>query len=174
VNGYPDNPYSEASQALQSWLYAYFAQTEAPWRFFASNNLSAPAERIRALGGFDTETLSYASEDRELCGRWIARGWGLTLVPEARVVHFHRLDALGFAAQHFAYGRGAHRRRLARRRQGLPALPGDRTWMLASLTRYPFAPPRRSRGLALASLAALTHVANAAGYWVERLSARGR
>jgi GT2 family glycosyltransferase len=168
LNGLPDNIYSEASQALQGWFYDYCETRASPLRFFASNNLCLPAALFHGLGGFDTATLRYASEDRELCGRWVAAGRVLDYVPEARVRHHHDLDALGFWRQHFAYGRGAYRLRLARQRQGLPPLPGDPSWMRASLADYPFKEAGRRRGLALSALAFATHGANLLGYCFER------
>lgn len=174
VNGLSGNVYAEASQALQAWLYDYCESQSSPMRFFASNNLSLPAARFRELGGFDTATTRYASEDRELCGRWQAGGGGLAYAPTARVCHYHALGAASFIGQHFAYGRGACRLRLARERQGLPPLPGDPRWMLASMTRYPLAEGVTGQALALAGLAFCTHAANVAGYLCERASLRGR
>ncbi len=170
LNGLSENIYSAASQALQEWLYDYCESCSSPMRFFASNNLSLPARRFRELGGFDTATLSYVSEDRELCGRWQALGGKLSYAPEAQVLHFHPMGLRGFVRQHFAYGRGAYRLRLARERKGLPPLPSDPRWMFVSLTRYPFAGQRPMRGLALSALAFCTHAANVAGYAFERWS----
>lgn len=168
LNGLPDNPYSTASQSLQAWLYEYCESGVSPLRFFASNNLSLPTALFREVGGFDTATLRYASEDRELCGRWQARGYTMAYLPEARVHHYHRLDARSFIGQHFAYGRGAYRLRLARERSRLPPLPGDPAWMLASLTRYPFSERGMGRSLWLSGLAFCTHAANVLGYFFER------
>lgn len=168
LNGLPDNIYSEASQAVQGWFYDYCETRASPLRFFASNNLCLPAALFHGLGGFDTATLRHASEDRELCGRWVAAGRVLDYVPEARVRHYHDLDAPGFWRQHFAYGRGAYRLRLARQRQGLPPLPGDPSWMRASLADYPFKEAGLRRGLALSALAFAAHAANLLGYFFER------
>lgn len=172
LNGVAGNVYSEASQALQAWLYDYCESRPSPLRFFASNNLSLPAVRFREMGGFDTATTRYASEDRELCGRWQAGGGELAYAPAARVFHYHALGAGSFIGQHFAYGRGAYRLRLARERQGLPPLPGDPRWMLASVARYPFAEGVSGRGAKRAGLAFCTHLANVAGYLYERASLR--
>jgi len=167
-NGLTGNRYSAASQALQVWLYDYCESRPSPLRFFASNNLSLAAAAFLEMGGFDTATLRYASEDRELCGRWLAQGRAMAYMAGALVWHYHNLNAWRFIGQHFTYGRGGYRLRLARERAGLPPLPGDPAWMLASLTRYPFAEPGIGRGLALAGLAFCTHAANVAGYFYER------
>lgn len=50
LNGLPENPYSTASQSLQSWLYDYCESRVSPLRFFASNNLGLPREAFLALG----------------------------------------------------------------------------------------------------------------------------
>ncbi|BBL77331.1 glycosyltransferase [Methylomagnum ishizawai] len=168
LNGLAGNLYSEASQSLQAWFYDHCAGCASPLRFFASNNLGLSTARFRELGGFDTATLRFASEDREFCGRWLAAGGALGYVPDAMVRHYHDLDPVRFWRQHFAYGRGAYRLRLARRRRGLPPLPGDRAWMWASVSRYPCAEPGPGRKLALAGLALATHVANLAGYLFEQ------
>jgi glycosyltransferase involved in cell wall biosynthesis len=173
-NGVPCNIYSAASQALQEWFYDYCESQASPLRFFASNNLSLPAALFREMGGFDTATVRYASEDRELCGRWLAWGRQLGYVPAARVWHYHRLDAPGFWRQHLAYGRGGYRLRLARAKQGLGELPKDRRWAFASLFRYPFREPPLARGMALSVLAFGTHLANLLGYVLERRGEQNR
>jgi GT2 family glycosyltransferase len=98
------NPFSAANQALQEWLYDYCESRASPPRFFASNNLGLAAERFRELGGFDTATLRFASEDCELCGHWRAGGGGMAYAPGARVFHYHSLDPWSFVGQHFAHG----------------------------------------------------------------------
>ena len=172
ANGLTGNVFSGASQALQAWFSDYCQANASPMRFFASNNFSLPATSFRGMGGFDTATLRFASEDRELCGRWLSEGRELAYVPQARVHHFHRMDAFGFLSQHFAYGRGAFRLRLARERRGLPNLSGDPAWMWASITRYPLREPELRRKLGYALLAFCSHAANVAGYWQERACSR--
>jgi len=167
-NGLLNNPYSTASQMLQSWFYHYCQTRRSPMQFFASNNLSIAKANFMQLGGFDTETLRFASEDRELSGRWLGLGGELRYLPDAKVYHYHHLTAGSFVAQHFAYGRGAYRLRLAREKYQLPPLPGDRVWMLKSLTHYPFINADFSRGMVMAVLAFCTHAANVVGYFYER------
>lgn len=168
LNGLAGNVYAEASQALQAWFYDYCATRASPLRFFASNNLSLSAARFRELGGFDTATLCFAAEDRELCGRWLATGGALTYVPDGVVRHFHDLNPLQFWRQHVAYGRGAYRLRLARVRGGLPPLPGDRRWIVTSIFRQPFLEHQARGRFILAALMFCTHAANITGYFLER------
>ncbi len=173
VNGLPDNIYSTATQTLQEWLYDYWESRRSPQRFFASNNLCLPRRLFLDLGGFDAINLPYAGgEDRELCGRWMAAGGELIYVREALIRHFHALDAGRFWRQHFRYGQGAYRMQQARRQQGLPPLPRDVGWVLASVFRYPWTESGVTRGLAMASLMLETHLANLAGYSFERMYAR--
>jgi glycosyltransferase involved in cell wall biosynthesis len=169
LNGLIANPYANASQKLQSWFYDYCANHNPAMLFFASNNLCLPRDKFIELGGFDTATLRYASEDRELCGRWRAAGHALIFADQALIYHYHPLHALSYLAQHFSYGRGAYRLRVARRKQGLPVLPGDPQWLLASISRYPLSEPDYINGLTVASLIICTHAANILGYFYERI-----
>lgn len=169
--GLTHNRYSTASQLLQRWLYGYCETHDSPMRFFASNNLCLPANPFLQAGGFDTTSLRFAAEDRELCGRWQASGGKLAYVQLARVWHSHRLDLRGFLMQHFAYGRGAYRLRLARFRRGLPPLPGDVRWIWQSLFYHPFADCGVWPGAVFSLLIFGSHAANVAGYVYERLCA---
>src|SRR5215469_495024 len=53
LNALAHNIYSEASQLLISYLFSYYNAIPRAARFFPSNNLAFPAERFRAIGGFD-------------------------------------------------------------------------------------------------------------------------
>jgi GT2 family glycosyltransferase len=171
-NGVSGNPCSEASAELQNWLYDWCATRNPAMRFFASSNLSLPTEAFHKLGGFETRKVRLASEDRELCGRWLAAGLCLCYVPEAVIYHYHQLDGSKFLAQHFAYGRGAFRLRQARAAEGLPPLPSDPRWILRSIVDYPFRSGFGWHQLQLASLSFATHAANTAGYFYERFLSR--
>ena len=76
-------------------------------RFFTANNLAVRAADFFMLGGFDSSFGNTASEDRELCGRWLHHGYRMIYVPEATIYHAHRLTFRTFCRQHFNYGRGA-------------------------------------------------------------------
>lgn len=171
LNGIPRNLWSAGSQAVQSWLYDYFETHDAAWRFFASNNICLASEAFAERGGFDTETIHFASEDREFCERWVHRGGRLQYVPAARISHFHHLTARSFLAQHFAYGRGAFRLRLARQLKGMPSPPRDRRWIREYLTGYPWRAPGLDNRLRLATTALLSFATTAAGYYFEGLVA---
>lgn len=172
VNALPENPFSTASQLLVDYLYEYYNADPAGPRFFASNNLAAPAERFRALGGFNPRFTRTAAEDRELCDRWVQFGEHLTYAPEVVIRHAHCLDLGGFWRQHFNYGHGAlgfHRSRAARRQR--------RSWIeppsfYVRLAGYPMTRRRTPRAIGLALLLFLSQLANAAGF-LAALADRG-
>ena len=166
-NHLADNVYSAASQHLIDCLYEYFARHESAACFFATNNLVVPRPQFLELQGFDAESMRFASEDREFCDRWRGRGGDMRFIPEAVVFHAHALTLRSFWEQHFAYGRGAYRFRLARLGRAQGPLRIEPLWFLINLLVYPL---RRDRGFAavrLALLMLLTHVANLGGFLAE-------
>jgi len=58
------------------------------------------------LNGFDEKSVggTAAGSDYELCARIYARGAEIVYVPEARVVHHHRITLRGMVRQAFDYG----------------------------------------------------------------------
>ena len=112
------SPYARAGDLILDLAYAHQNGRLPPEaRFFAANNLALPADRFRAVGGFNTRL--QISEDRELCDRWAERGFGMTFVPEAVVRHATPTNLGGFCRKHFGYGRGAFAYQRARWRRGL-------------------------------------------------------
>lgn len=107
INSLADNPYSSASQLIVDAVYDHYNSIPDNARFFASNNLAVPAEQFRAVGGFNAKFQT--SEDRDLCDRWLANGYKMLYVPEAKIYHAHNLSLQSFWKQHFSYGRGAMR-----------------------------------------------------------------
>ena len=174
VNGLPDNPYSTASQMLISFLYAYYNTHPDDARFLTTNNLAVSRELYHEVGGLDTRYLRAAAEDREFCDRWQQRGWKLTYTPEAVVYHEHALSLGSFWRQHWTYGRGAWRYRLARaaRERGPVRVEPLRFYArLLGTPRVSGMPLARAMGIS--ALLLLTQVANAGGFVTERLL-RGR
>jgi GT2 family glycosyltransferase len=162
------NPYATASHDLLHYLYTYFNPDPSRAHLFASNNLCVPRAGFLEVGGFDAAAFRdlAGGEDREFCERWVETGRRMEYVPEAVVRHAHPLDLHRFWRQHFAYGRGAYRLRVARCRRGAGAVRVE--------------PPRFYLGLLLAgkrasasetarlvSLLGLSQVANAAGFFYE-------
>ncbi len=91
LNALPNNLYSTASQLIVDVGCAYLNTDPNHARFFTANNLALPADGFRALDGFDTTFVTAASEDRELCGRWVSRGCRMIYAPEVLVYHAHEL-----------------------------------------------------------------------------------
>ena len=129
-----------------------------------------PADRFRALGGFDTGFPLAAGEDRELCDRWLRHGHRLLYAPEAVVFHAHALSPRRFWRQHFNYGRGAFHFHQARARAGGSGgrVRVEPPSFYLNLLRYPLARARGRRAAALTALLVVSQIANAAGYFRER------
>jgi GT2 family glycosyltransferase len=177
VNGLPQNLCSIASQMLISHLYAYYNRDAENARFLTTNNLALSARLFRDVGGLDTTYIRAAAEDRELCDRWLQHGLGLTYAPEAVVYHEHALTPAGFWQQHFGYGRGAWRYRLARAARERGPVRIEPARFYAALLGRPFATEPIARATTLAALLLLSQAANAAGFFWERWaggSARNR
>jgi GT2 family glycosyltransferase len=166
INALPDNPYSSASQLIIDAVYAHYNAIPENARFFASNNLALSAESFRALGGFNPSFL--ASEDRELCDRWLARGYKMLYVPEAQIYHAHNLTLRSFWHQHFNYGRGAfrfHQLRSQRETNQAKVEPGFYYKLLA----YPFVQTTSKQPkLLLVALFAISQIASTMGIFWER------
>ena len=104
INAYRDNLYSEASQLLVHFIYAFFK--DHPSMFFTSNNLWVSRKAFKSAGGFDcTHFTTSAGEDRELCVRMGFLGYTLQWVGDAQINHYHAMDAESFKGLHTKYGR---------------------------------------------------------------------
>jgi len=166
INALPGNPYAAASQALVDYLYSCFNLPEQA-TFFTSNNITLPAQLFTDLGGFDEHFRSPAAEDRDFCDRWRLAGLAMCFAPAVRVLHAHQLDLPGFARQHFNYGRGAYHYHQHRAARGSGAMRIQPPGFYLRLLQC--APGARMR-----LLLALTQIANATGYFYERVfHARG-
>jgi GT2 family glycosyltransferase len=175
VNALTANPYARASQHIQDLVYAHFNARPEAARFLASNNLALARDAFLELGGFDADRFPEASEDRDLCDRWLASGRTLRYAPGAVVHHAHELDLAGFVRQHVAYGRGAARYQRARAARGTGRLRDDASFHLnAALWRQTMAlrPARRAAGMAV--LLGIWQAANLLGYVSEGRSSLKR
>ena len=170
LNALRANPYSETSQLIIEVVYGHYNSDPDGPRFFASNNLAAPAELFRAMNGFD-ETFN-TSEDRELCDRWLARGLRLAYAPEAVVRHAHALTLGTLWRQHFGYGRGARRFHRARASRGADPFRPEGGFYL-KLLRASLSRARGVSALAPPALLLWAQLANAAGFFCEPLKADG-
>lgn len=171
LNALPQNPYTAASQVIINTAYAHYNPDPNHARFFASNNLAVPADRLRAIGGFDPTFTT--SEDRELCDRWVHHGYRMTYAPEVIVHHAHALTFRSFWRQHFNYGRGAFRFHRARAHRGAgPFHPELRFYR--NLFSSPFTQPSNQGMWRMAALLTVSQVANAAGFLWERVNGDAR
>jgi GT2 family glycosyltransferase len=166
VNTLTENPYSDASQAIVSFICSYYNRDPGNARFFTSNNLAFPREGLVSAGAFSDEYQRAAAEDRELCDRWRAGGHRLVSVADAIVYHSHHLTLRTFWRQHQSYGAGARQFRAA-----LAARQGDRIRVepLRFYVGLLTAPVRQrgATGLVHAGLIVVAQIANAVGFWCE-------
>jgi GT2 family glycosyltransferase len=169
LNSLDGNPYSTATDLLIQYLYSYYNADSRRAQFFTPNNLAVPAQRFRAMGGFDASFISGTGEDREFCDRWVHQGYPMIYAPEVVVNHSHALTFGTFWRLHFRYGCGTFRYRLncARRRSGRIRLEPISFYI--NLLRFPVSRSGQSQRLAMAALLGLSQAANAAGYFWEKL-----
>jgi GT2 family glycosyltransferase len=163
VNQLAYNPCAAASQLICDAAYAFFNPHPGQARFLASNNLAAPREHFLKLGGFDPQ-FRPASEDRDLCDRWLFHGGRLAFTEHALVEHAHNLSPKSFLRQHYNYGRGAALYHRARKLRGSGSLTRDMAFHSnwpQLLLRPAFASPWPLRTLALL---AAWQAANTAGF----------
>jgi GT2 family glycosyltransferase len=164
VNGLLSSPFASVAQMVIETGVAHLNAIDGGGLFFASNNLAVPAAGFRELGGFDERFR--ASEDRDLCDRWLFAGRRLAHVPAARVWHAHVMGLAGFWRQNYGYGRGAYtfHRAYARRRHRRVRLDPTFYQALASSVRGDHAELPTATRLALLGV---WGTANAAGYLRE-------
>ena len=174
LNSLSDNPYSTASQLIVDVGFAYHNADFNQARFFTASNLAVPADCFHALGGFEATFMMAASEDRELCGRWLHHGYRMVYAPEALVYHAHALTWRTFWRQHFNYGRGAFQLQQVRTRFGWELFQPDPRYYY-QLLRYPFTRVGRHPALLLSALLMVSQSASAAGLvseWIKHRRAR--
>ncbi len=165
INALPNNLFSTASQTIIDFVYARYNDDLRQPRFFASNNLALPADRFKAIGGFDRALRT--SEDRELCERWLHQGYRMIFAPEVVIYHSHVLTFGTFWRQHLNYGRGAFcfRRKLAQRDKK-PIRLDSKSFYL-NMFRYPFSHARKWSALWLSVLLMISQLASAIGFMSE-------
>lgn len=162
-NALDKNIYSTASQLLVDYLYGYYNAEPEHSQFFTSNNMAMAREVFDEVGGFDTNFPGACGEDRELCDHWRYRGYGLSYAPQAIIHHHHELTFWSFCRQHFAYGSGAIRFRMARIRREQERFriepPAFYLGLIGSAWKM-----KLPRPLSLTALMAISQVANVAGF----------
>lgn len=173
INGLEQNPYATTSQMILEIAYAHYNRDPENARFFAANNIAIPAALFREIGGFD-EGFRIASEDRELCDRWLHLGHRMSYAPRAIVVHRHDLSLRQFCRQHFSYGRGARQFHHVRNRRGSGSLGNEVRFhgRFLMLLRSPLSRLRPPAALLVLLLLVLWQFLNLGGYVFDL--ARGR
>jgi glycosyltransferase involved in cell wall biosynthesis len=168
LNALDKNIYSTASQLLVDYLYGYYNIEPEHSRFFTSNNMAMARDVFDAVGGFDSNFPGACGEDRELCDHWRYRGYGLSYAPQAVVHHYHELTFWTYCRQHFAYGGGAVRFRMARIRRQQERFkiepPSFYLGLVGSAWKM-----RLPRPLSLTALMAISQVTNLAGFALTRI-----
>ncbi len=155
-----------ASQLLVDYLYEYQARSTARGpSFFTSNNFAGAADRVRALGGFDTAFALPAGEDRDFCDRWQAAGDPLVYCAGAEVRHFHAMTLRSFTRQHYRYGRGAWTFHAARATRNGAVRELEPLAFYSGLVWYPWRRLRGWRAAAVVALLGWSQVVNAYGYF---------
>ncbi|ELR97378.1 glycosyltransferase family 2 protein [Gloeocapsa sp. PCC 73106] len=170
LNKLSDNIYSEASQLLIDYLYQYYNSLGQKPLFFASNNIALPKAVFEQMGRFNTNFPLAAAEDREFCDRALQGGYVLNYVPEAEIDHAHYLTLPKFWRQHFNYGRGAyvfHQIKAKRQQEKIKVEPIS---FYLNLLGYPLVRKSLTQGTLIAALFWLSQVANAAGFFKQKLA----
>jgi len=167
-NALPNNPCSTASQLLIDYLHNYYFPADEN-RFFASNNVIFSKKQFEQIGGFDTRFPRAGAEDRDFCRRWLAEGYGLTYVPQAKINHSHGMTLKGFIRQHFCYGRGAFYfhsfKKVQTKSKQLRVEP---LRFYTRLLCYPYTVKTTTRPWLLVLLMFVSQAANAIGFFYER------
>ncbi len=173
LNALPDNLCATASHLLFAYLYIYYNPEPDQPLFLGGSNLAVSAERFRALGGFNATFPFAAAEDREFSDRWLYHGGQMACAPEAIAYHTHALTVQAFWRQHLNYGRGAfhfHRARVSRWQEQVRVEPPS---FYLGMLRYCFSQTQGRRALSLAALLLMSQVANAVGFFWERMKRTG-
>ncbi len=170
INILSKNLYSTASQELIDYVYKYYNANPHKARFFASNNIALSKERFLAIGGFDVTYPRMASEDRELCDRWLQKGYPMLYAPEVQINHAHHLNLVSFWRQHFFYGRGAFCFHKIRAQRAAAPIRVEPLSFYINLFTYPLSSSKSPTGLLISTLLFLSQLAATFGFFSERLT----
>lgn len=162
-----DNVYAVANQLIRDLIYSFYNADKMNSLFFSSNNIALPAGLFRDLGGFDPAFR--VSEDRDLCDRWLGKGYRMVYEPDAVVYHSKNLTFGNFWRMYVSYGRGAfryNRAHAARNGSASTLKPDFYIYIIRRLRSVLSGRPMR-QSLSLVFLLALWQVANAFGFLKE-------
>jgi glycosyltransferase involved in cell wall biosynthesis len=165
INALTGNLYAIASQLLIDYIFFYYNRDSNNARFLTTSNLAVPADIFFAMGGFDTEFLRAAGEDREFCANWLHCGHRLIFANEVVVFHSHHLKFPDFFWQHFSYGCGAYKFRQKYSRHQEKRVRFEALSFYLNLVAYPFSQLSINHKLNLSIMLVLSQALNAVGYY---------
>jgi GT2 family glycosyltransferase len=174
VSALAENPFSNATQLIVTYVYEYGERMWTGARVFTTSNLAVPAPRFRELGGFSEDLPLRTGEDYDFCHRWQHAGGRAVYAPEAVVNHAHSLTLRSFWRQHFQYGRGLLLFRLRKARRTGRGLRGERAAFYLNLLRFPLGQGAGARRWLHAGLVVLSQVATAMGVAREAVALGAR
>ena len=173
LNALPANLYSTASQELTEYLYDYYHLINPKQvSFFASNNFALPKEKFLQIGGFDISFTAAASEDRELCDRWLNSNYPMIYAPEIQIYHAHDLTLFSFLRQHFNYGRGAFDFHQIREARQAPPIEVEPKSFYFNMLSYPFSKKLQQPRILVSSLFFTSQFAGAVGFFWRKLNCK--
>jgi GT2 family glycosyltransferase len=171
-NGLPGNLYSTAHQLASNFAEQWFRKAAGDTGYFTTNNMAMPRDAFLQIGGFN-EALPFAHEDREFGATWADHGFPACWLPQAVVVHNHKLTLWTFLRQHFRYGVGAIEYRLARRQGAVrKRVPFAGFQFHLGFVSAPFTSGAGGRSLALAAMLVCAQLAYVAGAVFRTISKR--
>jgi GT2 family glycosyltransferase len=172
-NGLPNSLYSECSHILTEEKYVDYDES-AEVGFLTSNNLVVQRELFYAIGGFDENYARPGYEDTEFCQRLLQNGCTIGYAPRALVYHRRPMRLASFFAQHFNYGRGAHRFYASDEGRANERVAGGLVPFYRKIVERTLVKSNRLRGARLAALVAVSQIASATGFFWEKIPSPAR
>jgi len=172
INGFPKNIYSEGSQMLIDYLYAYFNSGADNTKFLISSNLVIAKDKFDLAGGFNPVFKRAAGEDRNFCKRLLKNGIQLKFIESIRIYHDHPLGFWSFFRQHFNYGMGANLFRRVNQSELGEKVNIEPILFYTNLIKFPFSQRKSGRALVLSVLLVFSQFANALGFFIAKLNRR--
>jgi GT2 family glycosyltransferase len=168
INALSENPYATASQMIIDYVYSYYNVNHVQSLFFTTSNLTVPAKLFHEIGGFDSKNFPFASEDRDLCDRWLEKGNKMIYQPDALVYHFHKYNFFTFCRQHFLYGQGNFQLYQQRALRNSKKAKLESQSFYIKMATYPFTQNKNLKALMTVLLICCSQIFSLTGY-IRRL-----
>jgi len=162
LNAVTNNIFSTATQIHLDFLFEHYNRDLTKPKFFVSHNLAVPHQLFDTIGGFD-QGFFLGGEDRDICYRWLKRGYGMSYDPNAVVYHYHGLSLSSFLIQHYNYGCGAFRFRYKIAQIDAKQIKFENLRFYLQCILYPCSARVGKDRLIFSTLLALSQIANAWG-----------